>query len=344
LNDVRTVSDSTWHETRARGDRGSSSVTTRAQIGAVVVSYNSERDLGACLEALCAAEDLGGVVVVDNASGDGSREIVRGMGDPRITLVTESSNLGFAGGCNRGYHEHADAYQYLAFLNPDVVVSKDCFRRAIERLDGDDRLAAVAPRLMRSDGETVDSVGQKLHPLHLEVVDLGYGAPLSPGLLDSRSVIAPCGALAVFRRSALDEVAEPSGPWAQHFFCFWEDLEIGWRLVNLGWTISTCPEAVATHRRGAGASAGRGPLRWRRPPELEACIVSNRWMTLARHLHTLDLVPRLPLLLLWDTGLVAAGGLRRPALIGHLRQRWPMVLNEWRKRKRYRRRRLHELA
>ena len=76
---------------------------------------------------------------------------------------------------------------------------------------------------------------------------------------------------------------------------------------------------------------------------LEACILSNRWMTLIRHLHPLDLLPRLPLLLLWDPGLVAAGALRRPSLLGHLRRRWPMVMREWRDRRRDSRRRLHEL-
>ena len=113
----------------------------------------------------------------------------------------------------------------------------------------------------------------------------------------------------MFRRSALESVAEDHGPWAQHFFCFWEDLELGWRLVNRGWRIHTVPEAVATHRRGGGAAAGSGPLRWRRPPELEACILTNRWMTLIRHLHPLDLAPRLPVLLLWDPG--SGGGGRR---------------------------------
>jgi hypothetical protein len=115
-------------------------------------------------------------------------------------------------------------------------------------------------------------------------------------------------------------------------------------LVNHGWRIRTCPQAVATHRRGAGAGAGSGPLRWRRPPELEACIVSNRWMTLIRHLHPLDLLPRLPVLLVWDPGMVVVGALRRPAFARALGRRWPLVVGEWRDRRRYPRRRLRELT
>ena len=311
--------------------------------GAVVVSHNSADDLPACLEALRGAAALDRVVVVDNASQDQSRGLVRGFDDPRIQLVVEEVNSGFAGGCNRGFRELGDDFEYLAFLNPDVVVSNDCLQRATDTLAEDTSLAGVAPLLMRSDGETVDTIGQILSPRTLEVSDRGYGEPLTSRLKQPVDVLAACGALAVFRQQALASVADAHGPWVQDYFCFWEDLELGWRLVNSGWRIQSCPDAVATHRRGAGAASGSGPLRWRRPPELEACILTNRWMTLIRHLHPLDLVRHLPLLLLWDPSLVVAGAARRPSLVGHLRRRWPMVMHEWRNRSRDRRRRLHEL-
>ena len=308
-----------------------------------MVSHNSAEDLSVCLAALTAAEDVERVVVVDNSSRDTSRALVRAVEDPRVVLVEEEINSGFAGGCNRGFAELGDDFEVLAFVNPDVEVEAECLSRCAAALIADPGLAGVAPRLMRPDGQTVDTAGQVLKGLTLEVEDRGYGAPPTPELMQPRAVLAACGALAVFRRSALESVMEDHGPWAQHFFCFWEDLELGWRLVNRGWRIHTVPEAVATHRRGGGAAAGSGPLRWRRPPELEACILTNRWMTLIRHLHPLDLAPRLPVLLLWDPGLVAAGAVRRPELAGHLRRRWPLVLNEWRNRRRYSQRRLHEL-
>jgi GT2 family glycosyltransferase len=317
--------------------------STCAHIGVVVVSHNSAEDLPACLAALGAAEGVERVVVVDNASRDASREVVRAVEDPRVILAEEEINSGFAGGCNRGFEELGDDCEVLAFLNPDVEVEADCLSRCAEALMADPGLAGVAPRLMRTDGRTVDTVGQVLKGFNLEVEDRGYGTPPTAELMQPRTVLAACGALAVFRRSALESVAEDHGPWAQHYFCFWEDLELGWRLVNHGWRIQTVPEAVATHRRGGGAAAGSGPLRWRRPPELEACILTNRWMTLIRHLHPLDLALRLPVLLLWDPGLLTAGALRRPSLAGHVRRRWPLVVSEWRGRRRYPKRRLHGL-
>ncbi|MEE4272565.1 MAG: glycosyltransferase family 2 protein [Thermoanaerobaculales bacterium] len=312
-------------------------------IGAVVVSFNSGEDLPACLEALLSAEAVRKIVVVDNASADDSRRVVRSFEDPKLELLALDVNTGFAGGCNRGYAALGNEVDVVASVNPDVVVAADCLSRAADALIGDERLAGVAPRLMRRDGETVDSVGQVLSRVALEVRDRGYGSRLCPELAAPVHVLAACGALAVYRRGALERVAGDHGPWAECYFCFWEDLELGWRLVNQGFRFESLPAAVAVHGRGAGAAEGSGPLRWRRPVELEACVLSNRWMTLLRHLHTLDLIGRLPLLLTWDLALVAAGVIRRPGLAAAVMRRLPLVMRQWRARADGPRRRLRDL-
>lgn len=312
-------------------------------VGVVVVSFDSAQDLPACLTALMAADGVARVVVVDNDSTDSSCDVVRGLANDRIELLALETNTGFAGGCNRGFAALGDDIEVVAFVNPDVAVTSGCLRLAAEAVTADPTLAGVAPRLMRADGETVDSVGQVLKPTTLEVRDRGYDRGLSPELLVPTPVLAACGALAVYRRTALEAVSGPNGPWAEEFFCFWEDLELGWRLVNAGYRITALPEAVATHGRGAGAAEGRGPLRWRRPVDLEACVITNRWMTLLRHLNTLDLIPRLPVLLSWDLALAAVSVARRPALIRAIARRWPMVIGEWRARGDCSRRRLREL-
>jgi GT2 family glycosyltransferase len=314
-----------------------------ATVGVVVVSYDSASDLPACLTALLAAERVARVVVVDNASTDESCAVVRGISDDRIEVLALEANTGFAGGCNRGYAALGDDVEVVAFVNPDVAVAPACLALAAEGLAADPGLAGVAPRLMRADGETVDSVGQVLKPINLEVRDRGYDLPLTSGILQPAPVLAACGALAVYRRASLQQVAGANGPWAERFFCFWEDLELGWRLVNHGFRIEAIPDAVATHGRGAGAAEGRGPLRWRRPVDLEACVITNRWMTLVRHLHTLDLVRRLPVLLGWDLALATVSVVRRPGLLAAIARRWPLVMNEWRARGDRSRRRLREL-
>jgi len=317
------------------------SVTDRA--AAVVVSYNSRLDLPSCLDALLDARSLATAIVVDNGSGDGSAAVARERGDRRVTILELATNTGFAGGCNRGFSAVPKDIPYVAFMNPDVVVEPDCLHRCVEALETTPDVAGVAPLLMRRDGRTVDSVGQVLRPFTLEVRDRGYGASMVEELRRPTQVLAACGALAVYRRDVLASVADKHGPWPEHYFCFWEDLELGWRLTNRGWKLMTAPDAVAVHGRGAGASAGAGRLRWRRPPELEACVLTNRWMTLIRHLHTLDALRRLPLLLMWDKAVLAMSCARRPRLLVHLKRRWPLVYREWRLRERLPRRRLSEL-
>jgi len=312
-------------------------VSGRSRLAAVVVSYHSQVDLPACLAALAEADGLAEVVVVDNASEDGSAELARRAGG-HVKVLALPENSGFSGGCNRGLEAVGDAADAVAFVNPDVRVRPDCLARAADALAADPALGGVAPLLLRRDGVTVDSAGQTLDRLTLEVRDRGYGRPAATFDLARGPVLAACGALAVFRTAALAD-----GAWAEHFFCFWEDLELGWRLTNRGWHIELLPDAVAEHGRGAGARTGRGPLRWRRPVELEACVLSNRWMTMVRHLHPLDLAERLPLLLARDLTAVALGALRRPRLLGYLRRRWPLVVAEWRGRRAFPRRRLREL-
>ena len=313
------------------------------QTAAVVVSHNSEQDLPTCLEALLGARSLAAVIVVDNASADDSARVARARTGGRITVLEMTTNTGFAGGCNRGFAALPTEMPYVAFMNPDVVVERDCLHRCLEVLDSRPDVAGVAPLLLRRDGVTVDSVGQVLRPYTLEVRDRGYGGPMTDVLLRPAQVLAACGALAVYRRSALASVADEHGPWPEHYFCFWEDLELGWRLTNRGWQVVSVPDAVAVHGRGAGAREGAGRLRWRRAPELEACVLSNRWMTLIRHLHSRDALRRLPLLLMWDKAVLAVSCARRPRLMMHLKRRWPLVYREWRHRERLPRRRLSEL-
>lgn len=313
------------------------------RLAVVVISHDSRNELRACLAALAAASPPPALIVVDNDSSDGSAELAATTTDTPATVIAPGRNLGYAGGANRGWAALPDDAEVVAFVNPDVEVAPDCLARCVEHLAAHPDLAGIAPRLMRPDGVTVDSVGQVLHPLTLEVRDRGYGGRLTAELLAPRPVLAACGALAVFRRSALEAVAGPEGPFAEHYFCFWEDLELGWRLNNAGWRIETLPDAVAVHGRGAGAEPGRGPLRWRRPVALEACILTNRWMTLIRHLHPLDLVRRLPVLLAWDLSLVMAGIVRRPRLAAALRGRLGLVRAEWRQRRGRPRCRLSEL-
>ena len=119
-------------------------------ISALIVTYNSERCIGACLESLRWQEPKAGleIVVVDNGSQDATVEVVRRF--PDVKLIASPGNLGFAAAVNRAARQASgDA---LLILNPDTIC-----RSGLEPLEktlhGSEKIVAVAPRLVDSRGE-----------------------------------------------------------------------------------------------------------------------------------------------------------------------------------------------
>mgnify|MGYP001766036805 CR=1 FL=1 len=283
------------------------------------VNFNSGTDLAVCLEALRAQRRPVRVVVVDCASSDASRAVAA-CPQAGVTSRLLESNAGFSGGCNVGLEALGDDADVVGFFNPDCFPEPEFFDRCCAALERSDRNGGVAGRLMRPGGALLDSCGQSLTPLLLRVRDRGYGQPEKGAFCEPEKVLAACGAAMVFRRVALCDVAVDGRTFPDEFFAFWEDLDVGWRLRNAGWDIVYEPTARAVHRRGGTAAPGTGRLIFRRPPPLAACILLNRWATLLRNCHSLDLVPRLPLLLLADLALTAAVACRRPQVLAFLRR------------------------
>jgi len=100
-----------------------------AGIAAIVVSYDSEETLDDCLSRLRAAQEVEEIRVVDNASRDGSLDIVQrhALADPRLRFIANPDNPGFAVACNQG--TAASTAPWLAFVNPDCLVEADSLAR-----------------------------------------------------------------------------------------------------------------------------------------------------------------------------------------------------------------------
>jgi len=309
---------------------------------AVVVNFNGGRDLERCLAALAAQTERVDVVLVDCASTDGSRALAE-RPPAGVVGVPLADNRGYAGGCNAGLAAAGDA-EVVGFFNPDCFPRPDLFAVVMRRLAGDGTVGGVAPRLERDDGVTLDSCGQVLSPWLLMVRDRGYDEPAAGAYPEPARVLAACGAGMVYRRAALESVAVDGEVFPSEYFAFWEDLDLGWRVSNLGLEVRYEPRAVAVHRRAATAAPGSGRLLFRRPPGLQAHILANRWATLARNLHAVDFLVRLPVLLMADAAMVALVVARRPAVARPLLAALPGVARAWRQRRVVRRRRLRELA
>ena len=309
---------------------------------AIVVNHNGGDDLSRCLAALAAQTVPVAVTLVDCASTDGSRALAQ-CPPAGVVGLPLAANLGYAGGCNAGLAAAGGA-EAVGFFNPDCFPEPGFFAAALSAFAADAGLAGVAARLVRADGETLDSCGQVLSPWLLMVCDRGYGEAAAGAYAAPARVLAACGAGMVYRRAALDAVAVDGEAFPSEYFAFWEDLDLGWRVSNAGWRVAYEPTAVAVHRRGATAAPGGGRLIFRRAPALAAGILVNRWATLARNLHLLDFLLRLPVLLPADTLMTLLVLARRPAVLPALVRALPRVQRAWRQRRSLPRRRLRKLA
>jgi N-acetylglucosaminyl-diphospho-decaprenol L-rhamnosyltransferase len=234
-----------------------------ALVDAVVVSFRSAGTIRACVQPLAAA-DWVNVIVVDNASDDGSLETVDDLG---IVMVPLERNLGFAYGCNRGW-ERGSA-PYVLFLNPDARLEPADLRRLVEVLDHDRSAGLVAPRILDADGSLDHSLRRfaRLRSTYAQALFLHRILPRAgwtdqvvrdPSAYGTRhSAEWVSGACMLVRRQALEEI----GGWDEGFFLYGEDQDLCRRLWLGGHAVSFEPAAQAVHVGGAsGSRAGLLPV------------------------------------------------------------------------------------
>jgi len=222
-----------------------------------VVSFNSRECLPDCVRSL-RAEGVGDIVVVDNASSDGSAEAVRAC-DAEVTVLSTGANLGFGSAVNRGVESATG--DYLLVMNPDTVVGAGTVVALSEALGGDAGLAAVGPRIENTDGTLYPSV--RSFPNLLVATGhafLGLFWPTNPfsrryRMLDwdhdrpAHDLDWVSGACMLVRRSAFEAV----GGFDEGYFMYVEDVDLCWRLGRAGWRIGYEPAGRVIHALGASS-------------------------------------------------------------------------------------------
>jgi GT2 family glycosyltransferase len=210
-------------------------------VDVVIPTWRARDLLASCLEHLSrqTAEQVQ-VIVVDNASGDGTAEMVRER-FPDVRLIELPENVGFGRAVNAGVR--AGGAEIVVLLNNDVDVEPQ-FVEAIAAPFADAAVGMVAGVTLMPGSGLVDGFGIELDPT-LAAYNRLRGRALEaaePGLL-----AGPSGGAAAYRRSAWDEV----GGLDESLFAYGEDVDLALRLRAAGWRAAAAPEARGVHLGGA---------------------------------------------------------------------------------------------
>lgn len=194
------------------------------------------------------------VLVVDNASTDGSIDRAQ-QTFPWIRVFKNSTNLGYAGGCNRGIREARG--DYILLLNNDTECDPQSVTRLVAACEADARIAACQPKILSMhDPQKFDYAGAAGGLLDV------FGYPFARGRLfftlerdthqydDGGDIFWASGTATLLRKSALDQV----GYLDEAFFAHMEEIDLDWRLHLAGYRVVAVPAAVVYHAGGSTLS------------------------------------------------------------------------------------------
>lgn len=232
-----------------------------SRLAIVIVSYNARADLERCLASL--AEHAPAVpheiVVVDNASSDGSADAARRFAG--VTVLEAGANLGFARANNLGIASTGS--ELLLLLNSDTIARRGAIDRLVTELDAHPEAAVAGPRLVDGDGRTELSFGRMISPLNelrQKLLVRGHARrwPVLTGWVERatrepRVVDWVSGACLLVRRDAAERV----GLLDERYFMYAEDVDFCAAVRASGRTIRFVPDAEIVHLRGRSGATAR---------------------------------------------------------------------------------------
>lgn len=232
-----------------------------ASTAVVVINYNTCNQLRACLESVVAAQP-DEIVVVDNASSDGSAAMVRDC-FPQVRLYANSENVGFGTAANQAI-TNCTAPAIL-LLNSDTVVTSGAVRALADYLGCHPRAGIVGPRLLSVDGTIQASCFPFPTPFNvfLELSSLSGAVQWLPVVRERyprtwsynrpHMVDWVLGAALLIRREAFEAVQG----FDERFFMYHEEVDLCYRLQAAGWQTHYTPDASVMHVGGASTSQDR---------------------------------------------------------------------------------------
>lgn len=232
---------------------GSDEAALCPSVSVVIVNYNSGDYLVDCVRSVMdSAYPSKELIVVDNASGDGSVDKMLAV-FPGIKVIRNRVNLGYAGAGNIGIASAKG--EFLVIMNPDTLVESGWLESLISAASRYPNAVFFQPKiLLMSDRKVLNSAGNMIHLA-------GFGVCRGLGTLDrnkflEEEVCYASGACTLIRREALHSI----GPMEELFLAYGEDKDWGWRAMMMGWQSIFVPSSTILH--GWSATLGETPSKF----------------------------------------------------------------------------------
>ena len=221
------------------------------RVSVVTPNYNGKKFLKAFFESLNNDSELiGEVIIVDNASTDGSKEYIEGSTfNFPVRLIENTENVGFSPAVNQGIEKAQ--YEYIFSLNNDTEVKKGSIKALVDLMSSDDNIFSLQAKMLQyNNKELIDDVGDEYNLL---ACTKKTGENHSSGeYTEVCEIFSACAGAAMYRKSLLLEL----GMFDDNFFAYMEDVDLAIRSRIYGYKNLLCPDAVVYHI-GSATSGSR---------------------------------------------------------------------------------------
>ena len=246
-------------------------------VSVTIVTFNSGRFIRRCLESVLDQDyPRFEIIVIDNASGDGTTDILEQF-EGRCRIMYNQENAGFAAAQNQAIARSRG--EWVLTLNPDVLLEPDFIRRMVDGGQFDARIGTICGKLLTMTPHfeiphkpVVDSTGIYFNPM-LRHLDRGSQEVDNGHYLNYEYVFGASAAAALYRRAMIDDVSVDGEFFDSDFFVYREDADVAWRAQLMGWSCLYVPYARGYHVRKV-LPGNRRAL----PAEINMHSVKNRFL------------------------------------------------------------------
>ena len=224
------------------------------RLAVIVINWNGIEDTLLCVDSLLKqTHKTLQIIVVDNGSTDNSKQLLEKkqseVGEERLTTIYLPHNTGFTGGVNTGInYALARNFDGIALFNNDAVADKNWLKELADSLFKQPKTGIATGLLLHEDSKTIDSTGDWYSLWGLPFPRSRNEPPKNAP--KAGYVFSGSGGASLYRPEMLEEI----GIFDNHYFAYYEDVDISFRAQLAGWQVFYNPKAVAYHKQGATSS------------------------------------------------------------------------------------------